>query len=515
MAKPRPLPPPEASLSRLDRALLYVAPKWALRRIQARQAAISMARHFDAADPGGRRAHGWNRSPTDANAAQAPALLLLREYARELKRNNGWARRGIKIIANNTVGGGIRPRALASSPRIEKLANDLWRDWALRTTCDYDGRLPFYGLQRLAMEAVVESGDCLIRRFRDDNAGSKVQLRIKVLESDYLDVHRDGLWGQENGPIIQGVEFNAAGQRVAYWLYDQHPGSYRLWRHTYVSKRVPAEDVIHVYDVDRPGAVRGVSWLAAAIAKLHDFDDYEDATLMAKKVAACFAAFVTDIDGSMSPIGRQDPDKPLLETLEPGLIQYLPPGKSITFAAPPQDAVGQSFSQGALRRIAATLGVTYEELTQDYSGFNFSSSRLNRLTHWANVSGWQKHMLIPQLCDGVWGWVMETAELQELLPEDEIPGARWLAPTAPMIEPDREGLAYSRLVRNGVMTLQEMIHEQGNDPDTHLAEIAAANAELDKLGIVLDCDPRKTNGSGAQIPQSDAEPEGKKEQANG
>lgn len=65
-----------------------------------------------------------------------------------------------------------------------------------------------------------------------------------------------------------------------------------------------------------------------------------------------------------------------------------------------------------------------------------------------------------------------------------------------MLEPDKEGLAYQRLVRAGAMTIPQMLRELGYDPDAHLAEIAETNKKLDELGIVLDSDPRKTNTSG-------------------
>ena len=51
-------------------------------------------------------------------------------------------------------------------------------------------------------------------------------------------------------------------------------------------------------------------------------------------------------------------------------------------------------------------------------------------------------------------------------------------------------------VRAGMMTLKEAIARQGYDPALVLAEIAETFAELDRLGIVLDTDPRKVTRSG-------------------
>ena len=57
--------------------------------------------------------------------------------------------------------------------------------------------------------------------------------------------------------------------------------------------RVPAAEVIHVIDPVEGGQLRGVSKLAPAIVKLFLLDQYDDAELDRKKVAAMYAMFVT------------------------------------------------------------------------------------------------------------------------------------------------------------------------------------------------------------------------------
>lgn len=489
---------PPVRIGWFDRVLIGLAPGWGLRRVRARAAANMIARHYDAAADG-RRTSGWSHRQTDATAAIVPALSRLRDLSRDLRRNNGWAKRGVQAIVNNTVGWGIRPKAIVSAaarPALREDAAAIWRSWADSATCDHDGRMSFYGLQALAMESIVESGEVLIVREMANTAdGLSVPIRVRVLEADHLDTLKDEPVGATGAQIHNGIELDGRGRRVAYWLFDRHPGaSFTAATTSIQSKRVPAEDVIHVYRVERPGMLRGAPWLAGAIARLNDFDDYEDAVLMQQKIAACFGAFVSDMDGASTALGEQSTKDERLETLEPGHIAYLPPGKTVTFATPPNVANQEIFSASNLRRIAASLGVTYEDLTGDYSKVNFSSARMARIAHWGNVWDWQENMLIPQLCAGVWRWVMQEAARINGWPET--PTAEWAAPPMPMLEPDKEGLAYARLIRSGVMTLNQAIRERGGDPDDHLREFAEINAKLDDLGIVLDSDPRKTSGAG-------------------
>lgn len=497
LAKRRPV---ELRPSWFERLLLRVAPRWGASRLRARVAADMLVRHFDAAGTG-RRTQGWQRKSTDANAANLRALPTLRELSRDLRRNNVWARRAVQVISNNTIGWGIAPKVQVTDDVTDDLAEraiQLFEAWASSPRCDYDGRMDFFGLQRLTMDTVVESGEALVVRqpaaMRD---GLAIPLRIQVLEPDYLDTMKDGLRLEDGGYIVQGIEFDKAGRRVAYWLFGTHPGSgMQTERLGLVSRRVPAEDVIHVFRMERPGQARGVPWLASVIGRLQDFDDYEDALLMQQKVAACFAAFVKNLDGGApdpNNIGKPNDLQDELEELAPGHVSYLGVGQDIAFSTPPVPP-SSDFANRNLRGIAVGVGVSFEEVAGDWSQVNFSSARMSRLSHWANVRGWRWDMMIPQFCAGVWRWAMEDAAAIEGWPV--VPTADWAPPPMPMLEPEKEGLAYQRLVRSGAMTLYQMIRERGEDPDAHLAEIAAANAKLDEFGIVLDCDPRKVAGTG-------------------
>lgn len=474
-------------MNALDKFTLTFAPDWTLKRLRARAAAeifASHKRHYEAAAVG-RRTQNWNRAKGDVNSVTALAGAELRMHARDLIRNNSWAKRGQRTIANNTVGWGIVPKPDGENPEVNKQALTLWKKWANSKQCDAEGRRTFAGIQQLVMRSIVESGEVLVRRrVRRPEDKLAIPLQLQVLEIDFLDTSKDGLTSFAGGPIVQGVEFDLLGRRTAYWLFPTHPGSNTA---TGDSRRVPASEILHIFYTERPGQVRGVSWFGSAIVNLKELDEFDDAELVKQKIAACFAAFVTD-DGQSGTVGELDAADDQVENLEPGMLNYLPPGKQITFGNPPSVTEG-SFAQRNLRRVAAGLGVTYEDLTGDYSQVNFSSARMSRLAHQANLSDWQSNMLIPLLCDGVWQWAMEASFV------DNTP-ADWTVPPLPMIEPDKEGLAYQRLVRNGTMTYSEMIRQQGGDPEAHWLEYAADQKRLDELKIQLDSDVRAVSAAG-------------------
>lgn len=473
-----------------DRFLLSVAPGWALARVRARALAL---RHYDAATIGGRGSY-WPRKYSDVNVAAASALAPLRALGRDLVRNNAWAHNGVRIITRNTIGTGITPK-----PAEGWAGNlrDVWRRWAETTECDVDRRLTLAGLLKLADRCMVESGEVLIRRrWRRPEDGLSIPLQLQILEPDYIDTNRDGFTGPSGGPVIQGVEFDQIGRRVAYYLYPTHPGSSLA---VASSRRYPAEDFTHIFETERPGQVRAASWLASVIVSLRDFDEYEDAVLVAQKVAATFAAFRTDDGTGAAQLGPQTTEASVnggtvqAESMEPGTIIDLAPGQDVKFSTPPT-VQNLDFSSRTLRRIGAGLGVTYEDLTGDFSQVNFSSARMARLAHWANVYDWQWNTIVPQACDVIWSWAMEAAAVAGILTDP--PGATWTAQPMPMTDPDREARANVIRIRSGQASLPEVLREQGIDPEEHFEEIAGTNATLDKLGIWLDSDPRRVSQAG-------------------
>lgn len=489
-------------LSGWDRFLISLAPKWGLSRVRARAAVESFARHYEAASPT-RRTQGWPRTFGDVDAIMRVAMVELRMHARDLIRNNGYARRGQRIVANNTVGCGIIPKAISDDAALALKAIKIWKAWARSTKCESEERHTFYGIQHLVMKSDFSDGEVLIRRrWRRAKDNLTLPIQLQVLEADFLDQGINQLdSSQAGGPIIAGVEFDKIGKRAAYWLFDKHPGS---GRNSGPSKRVDASDIAHITYTERASQTRGVSWLGSGILNFKDLDEYEDAELMKQKIAACFAAFVTDLDGFGSGLGEDVVGEPLQDQLEPGMFLQLPPGKTVVSASPP-GVTSDSLPTRTLRKLAAGIGVPFSELTGDYSQENFSSARMARLAHWGNVHDWQQNMLIPLLCNRVWEWMIEAAEVAGLLPADCGVTAEWTAPPMPMIEPDREGLGIQRLVRSGALTPGEMVREQGFDPDEHWAAYAADLKKLDALGIVIDSDARKVSAAGLQQPSETAE----------
>jgi len=472
----------------IDKALMRVAPGLALSRARSRLAYETLM-HYRAAQAGD-RGSSWRPSRGDADASSARRDRLA-AIARDMVRNTPFAVRAQQVISGNVVGDGIIPKPTGGTKAARAEALRLIEAHFDTTAIDADGRNTLYGLQRLAMNTVIDAGEVLIRRRRRQRSdGYPLPFQLQVLEPDFLDRMASG--PLPNGHLIrEGIEYDAIGRRVAYHLLAEHPGARGWARLRGETRRVPASEILHLYRQDRPGQMRGVSWFAPVALTLQDLDDHQDAQLMRQKIAACFAAFRVRPDDEPTKDGV---DPAGLGSIAPGRIQTMGPGEDIRFSAPPGVEAYDEFTRTVLRSAAAGMGITYEALSGDLSRVNFSSARMGRLEMDRNVSGWQWHLLIPQFCQplGAWfseAWMMSSARAGQVRLE-------WTPPARVLIDPAREIAAQRDKVRAGFASRQASIRELGFDPERVIQEQAEDAAEADARGLVFDSDPRRVALSG-------------------
>lgn len=454
----------------IDRIIGFFSPALGLKRAQNR-IALDKVRRYEAAAMG-RRTENWRTLPTSANQETEYALTTLRNRSRDLDRNNPYAARAFNVIANNVVGAGIKPAPENGSDDIKTA----WKTYASK--CDYDKAHTFYGLQWLVMRTVALSGECLVRKRNTSGKEDGVPFKIQILEPDFLDSSKSLIgYDSEGNYEIQGVRFNSKGERIGYWLYDRHPADFGDVQ----SNLVPAEDVLHIYLPQRPGQVRGVPFIAPSALRLRAFDEYEDAELVRQQIAACFAVFVTDVDSpSPTPDGRP------LEQVQPGIVEYLPPGKSVSFASPPTTDGFDKYSRQVLTAIAAGIGVTYEAMTGDLSNVNFSSGRMGWIEFHRNVEKWRE-MLNTKLNNPVWGWFMQGMGIKT---GTGMVGATWTAPRREMIDPVAETKGMSEQIRNMLMPWEDGVRSLGLDPDMVFKQTVDFAKKLDEAGLMPLSDPR-------------------------
>ena len=471
---------------------------------------------FDAAGTGTRMT-GWNPSSASQNALLFGSGEMLRRRSRDMVRKNAYAESAVTKYVANAIGTGMRPRSLHPDEVRREAIQEAWRRWV--DEADAHGTTNLYGLQALAVRSMVEGGDCFGRmRARRPDDDLSVPLQIELLESEMVPLSK--CERRSSGDIRGGIEFDGDGRRAAYHMYRGHPGDMSLGLGSMELARVLAENVIHVFRPLRPGQVRGVPALSTVLLRLYELDQYQDAEIVRKKIAAMFSGFITkglDEDGNPVIAGGEAVSGEggvELAKLEPGTMQALLPGEDVKFAGTTDLGAGTGdFVKALLHSVAAGAGVTYEQLTGDLSQVNYSSIRAGLLEFRRECEQFQKLFFEIQFCRPIWRRFIRDAILcgaldaPDFLRDPEAYyAARWVPQGFKWVDPLKEVAALVKAIRAGLISRTDAAQASGYDPEIIDAQLAADNARADRLGLSFDSDGRRAEKAGSdKAPDDDTD----------
>lgn len=462
-------------------------------------------RHYAAAKPTG-ALQNWQPQNWSANALAQSDLNRLRARARALARDNDYMRRFLQSTENNIVGREgflLQMRVQMDSGAPDELANKAietaFYRWARRGVCDVSGSLSFTDLQRLLIRSVARDGEALVRHITgwDNDFGYALQ----VLDIDRLDTDFNRDANTQQNAVRMGVEINAYGRPVAYWLRTQHPYDKPMAQALHLRERVPADEISHIFLHDRPEQQRGFPMIASAIIGLQNLGGYQEAAVIAARIGASKMGFITQsedadfappIDGSTENNAHGGVD--LVDSVEPGTIHTLPPGYG--FASFDPDYPHQNydaFVKATLRGIAAGMGVSYHSLANDLEGVNFSSIRsgtLEERDNWLALQDWFINAFLFDVFDK---WVQAALLLGAIkLPNGSaLPAAKldkfknhyWQGRRWQWVDPFKDIAAAEKAVALGVKSRRQIADEMGVDFDDVLNQLAREQQLLTEKGI--------------------------------
>ena len=456
----------------------------------------------------------WTALGTSADSEILTSLRVLRSRSRQLVRDNPFAKHAVRVITNNVIGTGIGMQAqvMSAGGKLQTKINDgieqAWGDWAGKSTCHVAGLLGFPDIERLLLHQLVTSGEAIVRKHRAPFGGSEIPLVLEVIEADrLLDVWQTAR--APNGNAIRlGIEIDPWHRPVAYWFSPQHPGDYQFTTFEPARfVRVPAQDIIHLYIVDRWPQTRGEPWFHSTLRNLHDQAGYEEALIVKARASANIVGFIRTPD----PVGGAAPDavvngRNVVDT-EPGTWQKLLPGEDVTgYPATTPDPAVDPFLRYMLRKQAVGVGISYEAQSRDYSQSNYSSSRMALLDDrdlYRAVQGFVirnfRQDVHREFLDACFlagkarlggDYSSNSAKYQAVRFKPR--GWNW-------IDPAKEVAAYKAAVRNGFMLQGDVISQTSEHADFEdlITQRKAELDQIDELQLVFDTDPRKVNDKGA------------------
>lgn len=468
----------------IDKAIGEFSPVRGLARMYHRQL---LERAYDAASP----RDGWKprRGGASADADHFGDATTMRNKARSLVQNVPYCRAMLEALVSQVVGTGITPSFTGAG--AEALAK-LWAQWV--PLADADGGAGFYALQGLAYRAMEQDGEVLLRRRpRRPTDALPVPLQVQLLEVDWIDTTRQRGAAQGN-EIVNGVEYDGLGRKVAYFLWQSHPGDSgfrRFMRRVsgLQSVRVMASDIIHLYRSERPGQGRGFTRFAPVISRVRDLQLYEDSEIARKNLESRLSVLASGDVASMAEGYKlgETPDYATAKVtgemgqLAGGAIMQLPPGVNVSIVDPKPAGGYVDYLKLNLHVITAGFGVPYEMATGDMNEVNFSSARVRQSDFRRQCEQTQWLLLVPVLCQGVLAWFAEAAQL---VGKAASATAEWSTPKWDYVNPGDEVKADIDEISMGLSSISEKLRRRGYDPKAVFAELKSDFDTLQSMGVL-------------------------------
>jgi lambda family phage portal protein len=478
----------------IDRLVGLFSPQAELRRVAARAMARKVRSKYAAAK-GNTNTGGWNPVGGNVNTIIGNSSEKLRERARQLVRDMPAMATAVKRVEDYTVGNGITLQARVKDPTTGALSQginskieDAWKRWA--DQADAGGRLHFYEMQQLACRQDIEVGEYIFLKRFTRARGRFLPFDLLALEPDQLASY--GATPLPGNEIHQGVEYDPrTGAAMAYHFDDPD-----RWEKP---KRYPANQIIVGFNTVRPNQLRGVTPLAPVILLAHQLRDYLEAEISGAQRAARWLAFVTSNDptATLNAFGGEattDDDGNSYYSMDMGhsVVDFLRAGEQVTIAN--HNRPGDNFEpfvRFILRSFAAAVGVTYELVSGDYTGAQYTTSRVSRNDMLKGIEI-RRGRLVRQLCEPIKKeflfWAVTTGKL-------ELPGyfnnmdyyqrSVWMSPGMEQLDPLREGRAEVDAVNNKLRSPQEVLQARGRDPEQVLDEWAEWKQMVEDKGLEL------------------------------
>ena len=471
--------------------------------------------------------YAWRPPYTSGESETLYERILAAARARDLVRNDPHALSGTNVLVDMLVGAGLQwapspdAYALGLDPTkdhdrkiLRDLARSLKSEWQLfandpRRLNDAQRRLSLNGQFRLMARTWATLNEaCGFLTWKKGEGRYATCLRL--IDPDRL----SNPMGQADTLRMRGgIEFDEDGVPIAYNVRNGHPADWFRFAQSLQWQRIPARTAwgrpifVHAFEAEREDQSRGITPLVSAMSRMRMVGKFADTELASATVNALFAAFVE----SNLPIGE------VTQAFTPGAttwmdkradylaknpvhlngvrIPVLPPGDKITInSSPRQTGAFGHFQTAFLQSVAAARGVSYEQLSMDWSKVNYSSARAALNEVWRGtqrrLSTFTEQAVMP----------VNYAVIEEAFDRGYIkapkgapdfwdaPGAylsgRWIGPARGYVDPVKEAEGATIRMGSFTSTLEKECADQGFDWENNLLQISLEEETIKSFNLI-------------------------------
>lgn len=456
--------------------------------------------------------------------------------SRDMVLNDGYSAGAVALHKDSIVGAQYR---LNSRPEWRVIGADA--EWAEEFAvaaetrfnlaaeseeCYFDasGQLTFTGMVRLITGAYVYSGEVLATGewIKD---GRPFNTAIQLVSPDRLS-NPDGI--EDDRTLRRGVKKNARGKPIGYYIRQSHPLEWYdnkpdKWSYIPVAKPWGRKQVFHIHEPMQIDQTRGVAEMVAALKHSRMTKKFAEITLQNAVINASYAAAIESELPSAEVItamggGVEGYESALADymtmlgsylggaenvQIDGAKIPHFFPGTKLNLKPMgTPGGVGSDFEASLLRRTAATLGVSYEELSRDLSKTNYSGWKAGASITGRSM-GARKKMVSDRFAQNIYNlWVEEEIAAGNLplpprrnrtdfyrpLMKDAYTRARFVGSGRGQIDELKETQAAMLRIKCGLSTYEEECALLGKDYREVFEQRAREEKAISALNIPVNLD---------------------------
>ncbi|PHR99588.1 MAG: hypothetical protein COA78_24785 [Blastopirellula sp.] len=432
-----------------------------------------LSARFDSAQTTSENMNHWanadNLSP--AQAANPAVRQKLRSRARyELQENNSFGKGIVSTLANDTIG--IGPKIQIRKHKSVERSINRWMKKAR-----IGSKL------RMMMENTPVAGEIFGLATTNSKIDHRVKLDLKLLEADFC-TSPDLMQPDVNR--IDGVHFDSEGNPSHYDFLKHHPGGMTGFGASLKPEKISADYVIHFFREDRPGQGRGLPWVTPALPLFAMLRRYTLAVIAAAETAAQFAGVMYTDSNAIDDIDEGSPFDEIELSMRSMLT--LPAGWKLgQLKAEQPTTTYQMFRDAILNEIARCLNMPFNKAAGNSSGYNYASGRLDHQTYYEFIDVLRDEVE-GIILERLFGWWLDEAALVGIVGQINLAEEldfSFLWPRREHIDPYKQAAANEKLWNIGLITDEQIIMENGHDPEEHYESLAREVEERKKLNLPL------------------------------
>ncbi len=404
-------------------------------------------------------------SRLDLNEATRVELLKL---ARHMYRNVGLIKGAVDSIATYSIGPGLRPQYRGADQDFGRLCEEYWRDVVVPSP-EVTGRMTWTDMLLALSRSIDVDGDVFV--IMTEKGKLQIVEGHRVCEGDDYGTS-DGVFlgklGEPTGYLVQTGE-----------LY----------------RKLGAETVIHLMELERPDQIRGGSSLARALNHVRDLKMLGEFEKDALKLQGSIAAVITTDQGDelagqggfFGTVQAQDTGEPTIareEITSSATIPRLSPGEKIEMIGPNRPHAGfEPFAKFLIRDVAMGLGLpvefVYDPASVGGAGMRFIVAKAQRRFEQ------RQRLLIDRFCNRAWRYFIGGAIANGDLPAvEDYAKVTWQTPKSLTVDAGREAQQERENYKAGLSSLQTYFGELGQDWEEQVRQIAKEREFVASIGTV-------------------------------